>query len=177
MKAGYFIIIGLIIWLAFDLSNSIWVYQTNAQIYAAIIIGLSAIVWLTSKNNRRRLWNTYRFKWPENLLEYLTDKIQVGLIAIFSTIALISVIGKEIVRHSDGYKFIKNEVIQDKSVIDKVGEIKYIALENFSAGLKFKNSQKQLSVKLKIFGSNGTINAEVKATKFYIWYLKEINFH
>ncbi|MBL7874376.1 MAG: hypothetical protein JNL53_01855 [Cyclobacteriaceae bacterium] len=178
MKPGHFIVIGIVIWIALSLFNSIWVYQSKGQIIAATIVGLSSIIWLTNKENRKRLRTTFSSKWPkENLLDHLTNTIQVGLITIFSAITLVSEIGKEIVRQSDGYMYIKSEVSQDASVIDKVGQIKYIAIDNYSTGLSFNKSQKQVNVRLIIFGTNGKFDVDVKATKTYDWKIKEITFY
>lgn len=176
MKVGHFIIIGLVIWIALSFSNSILVYQYKGHVGAVIIIGLSSIIWLTNEENRERLWTAFSSKgYNDNLLERLKNSIQVGLIAIFSFIAVASEIGKALVRQSEGFSYIKSELPKNTSITDQVGQIEYIAVGNsFSAGISFKDSEKRLRTEVIIFGNRGQINADVEATKTDHWKTKDI---
>jgi hypothetical protein len=175
MKAGHFIIIGLIIWTLSIFINSIWIHKSKGHLISAIIIAISSITWLTNKENRKRLWGAISTKgYADNISERLTNSIQVGLIAIFSLIVMVTETTKELVRQSDGFIQISNEISKNVAITDKVGHIEYIAIENSAIGLLFKDSKKILRTSLTVFGDKGKVAAKVEATRTDNWQVKNI---
>jgi hypothetical protein len=175
MKAVYFIIAGVVTWFVLSVSKSLWVYQTKAHIGAVVMIGLASIIWLTNQENRKRLRKGFSSRgFNENTLERVKT-IKVMVIAIFSFLAVVIEIGKAFIRQSEGFSYVKSELLKSTAITAQVGQIEYIAVGNrFSIGQSFKDSEKRLKTEIIIFGNLGQIDAEVEAIKTDIWKIRDI---
>jgi hypothetical protein len=84
-------------------------------------------------------------------------------------------VSKLLVAQSEGFNFIKSEVLKSRTLQEQVGQIKFIAIGNsISAGLSFKDSEKRLSTSLIVFGATGQIEVDVDATKTDNWRIGKI---
>lgn len=176
MKSGYNIIIGILVWIILTFFKSLWIYQIHGQLIAAGIIGLSAIIWLTKKDNREILHTTFSSKKASEVIgDKLVKIIQIGSIAIFSFIVLSLETSKIFIQQSEGYDFISTEVIKSKEVNDQIGQVEHIVIGNkFSARLLSKNSEKRIKTRLIVFGSTGQVEIDVQATKTDNWKIDDL---
>jgi hypothetical protein len=176
MKSGHYIIIGILAWVTLTFSKSLWVYQIHGQLIAAGTIGLSSIIWLTKKENREILRTTLSSKKTSEIIgDKLLKTIQIGSIAIFLFIIIAFETFKIFVQQSEGYDFIRTEVLKNKEVNDQIGPVEHIGIGNkLSAGLLFKNSEKRLKTRLIVFGATGQIDIDVQATKTDDWKIDEL---
>ncbi|CAN5401527.1 hypothetical protein BH10BAC4_BH10BAC4_08720 [soil metagenome] len=171
MKAGHLIVIGLINWILFSCLTNIWIYKSKAHILSAIVVGAACVIWLTDKTNRQNLFETFLTPKTGDLFRM----IRIGIIAIFSFLVIVAEVSKFWLSQSEGFSFVKSEILKNKILIEKVGEIEYIAIGNsFSVGLSFKDSEKRLSTSLIVFGILGQINVDVEATKTDDWRIRDI---
>ncbi|MBA4056169.1 MAG: hypothetical protein C0490_15750 [Marivirga sp.] len=178
MKAGHFIIVGLIIWIAISFSNSKWVYKSNGHLITATVIVFCSIVWLTNKDNRAKLLtalSSKSLKIDQTFGDKLLTSIRIGSITIFIAIVIAIETLKVFVRQSEGYDYIVSEVMKNKAIHDQIGEIEYIAIgDHLSARISFKDSEKRLSTNLAVFGASGKIGVDISVTKTDSWKIEAI---
>jgi hypothetical protein len=178
MKAGISIVLGLVIWFAASLSNSLWVYQGRVHNIALLIIIVSSIIWLINKANRENLRQAFSSKRLEVNQEFagkLGRAIRIGIIAGFALIATVIQSSKILLEQSEGFKAITDVIRNDREIRSRVGEVKFVAVYN-RAGMRSPPSGKGKTWRASIivFGRSEEAIVEVVAIKSENWLVREM---
>jgi hypothetical protein len=170
MRTGYVILLAQISWIIFTAIDSLWVFQYKVHIISAVVTLLGCFLWLRRKENRIKFRNAMftRSKQEGSFLDNLSTSINIGMISIFALLVTGFEVSKLIIAESDGYEFIRAEIVNNQTIKEKVGEIKYVALGNsMSFHYSFKAPEQVLRTSLIVFGDVGQMKVDVSAFKKY----------
>jgi len=117
-----------------------------------------------------------RGKQEGSLLDKLSTSITIGMISIFAFLVIAFEVSKLIISESDGYEFIRAEIVNNQTIKEKVGEIQYVALgNNMSFHYSFKAPEQVLKTSLIVFGDVRQMKVDVSAFKKYdFWKIEKL---